>query len=250
MATYIMATSTTKLTHSILSARSAQLRPKKPLIKSSEETILEVAKFLSQKRGDAALLTDASGGLAGIITDNDICRRVVAQSLDVGSSVSSVMTANPKCVAMNDDGMDALGVMIENHFRHLPVVDESGAVVGLLDIAKCLYDAISKLEKSSKSGGNDNSNKVDESLKQMTANLANVGSAQAQALQSLLGPLMKQAFGAESSIPTLRTILMNKTATVVKPSANVRGEREKRTSFEEDENTRDESCENGYRRLQ
>ncbi|GMI49882.1 hypothetical protein ScalyP_jg5320, partial [Parmales sp. scaly parma] len=110
----------------------------------------------------------------------------------------------------------------ENHFRHLPVVDESGAVVGLLDIAKCLYDAISKLEKSSKSGGNDNSNKVDESLKQMTANLANVGSAQAQALQSLLGPLMKQAFGAESSIPTLRTILMNKTATVVKPSANVR----------------------------
>ena len=239
MATYIMATSTTKLTHSILSARSAQLRPKKPLIKSSEETILEVAKFLSQKRGDAALLTDASGGLAGIITDNDICRRVVAQSLDVGSSVSSVMTANPKCVAMNDDGMDALGVMIENHFRHLPVVDESGAVVGLLDIAKCLYDAISKLEKSSKSGGNDNSNKVDESLKQMTANLANVGSAQAQALQSLLGPLMKQAFGAESSIPTLRTILMNKTATVVKPSANVRGEREKRTSFEEDENTRD-----------
>ncbi|GMI51949.1 hypothetical protein ScalyP_jg10911, partial [Parmales sp. scaly parma] len=66
----------------------SKLRPKKPLIKSSEETILEVAKFLSQKRGDAALLTDASGGLAGIITDNDICRRVVAQSLDVGSSVS------------------------------------------------------------------------------------------------------------------------------------------------------------------
>jgi len=239
-----MATSTTKLTHSILSARSAQLRPKKPLIKSSEETILEVAKFLSQKRGDAALLTDASGGLAGIITDNDICRRVVAQSLDVGSSVSSVMTANPKCVAMNDDGMDALGVMIENHFRHLPVVDESGAVVGLLDIAKCLYDAISKLEKSKNTSGG--KGKVDESL----AALANVGGANAAALQQLLGPLLTQAFGAESSIPTLRTILMNKTATVVKPSANVRGEREKRTSFEEDENTRDESCENGYRRLQ
>ena len=37
--------------------------------------------------------------------------------------------------------------MVERRFRHLPVLDADGAVVGVLDIAKCLYDAISRLER-------------------------------------------------------------------------------------------------------
>lgn len=36
-------------------------------------------------------------------------------------------------------------------FRHLPVV-ESGEVIAMLDIAKCLYDAISRLEKAAEQG--------------------------------------------------------------------------------------------------
>jgi CBS-domain-containing membrane protein len=59
------------------------------------------------------------------------------------------------CVRMGDEGVSALTTMVENHFRHLPVLDESGAVVGLLDIAKCLYDAIEKLEKAKKKGGSE-----------------------------------------------------------------------------------------------
>ena len=37
-------------------------------------------------------------------------------------------------------------MMVGNRFRHLPVLDEAGANAGLLDIAKCLYEAISALE--------------------------------------------------------------------------------------------------------
>lgn len=36
-------------------------------------------------------------------------------------------------------------------FRHLPVVD-NGEVVAMLDIAKCLYDAISRMERASEKG--------------------------------------------------------------------------------------------------
>jgi hypothetical protein len=36
-------------------------------------------------------------------------------------------------------------------FRHLPVV-ENGEVIAMLDIAKCLYDAISRLEKAAEHG--------------------------------------------------------------------------------------------------
>ena len=44
-------------------------------------------------------------------------------------------------------------MMVDNRFRHLPVLDREGVVVGLLDIAKCLYDAISVLEKVQKQDG-------------------------------------------------------------------------------------------------
>ena len=37
-------------------------------------------------------------------------------------------------------------------FRHLPVV-ENGEVIAMLDITKCLYDAISRLEKAAEQEG-------------------------------------------------------------------------------------------------
>jgi len=215
-----------RVARSVRSTRSAvkkderpvsKLRPKKPLISSTGDSILSMTQMLTNKRGDASLVVDASGGLAGIITDTDITRRVVAKDLDPASSAISVaMTPNPTCVSMSDSAMDALGTMVENHFRHLPVVDDSGAVVGLLDIAKCLNDAISKLERAQEKG----SNVAKDAVKQV-AGLQGAGGAQAAALQALLGPLMAQAFGNQAS-PSLRSLLAGKPATVVGPSASVR----------------------------
>ena len=126
----------------------SKLRPKKPVTMNDSNTIVEVAKAMTAKRMDNALLIGKTGSLSGILTDNDITRRVVAKLVDEASTeVSEVMTPNPKCVRMTDSGMYALGMMVENHFRHLPVVDGNGHVVGVLDIAKCLFDVISRVEK-------------------------------------------------------------------------------------------------------
>eukprot|EP00957_Ditylum_brightwellii_P183131 13948281-Ditylum_brightwellii.AAC.1 len=112
--------------------------------------------------------------------------------------------------------MDALATMVENRFRHLPVVDDSGAVVGLLDIGKCLDDAITKLERAQEKS----SSAAEDAVKQM-ANVQGAGNAQAAALQQLLGPLMAQAFGGKSS-PTLRSLLAGRPATIVRPGTNCR----------------------------
>lgn len=49
-------------------------------------------------------------------------RRVVAKGLRASTTpVSEVMTANPTMVRMDDKALDCLGIMIERHFRHLPV---------------------------------------------------------------------------------------------------------------------------------
>merc|ERR1719232_536851 len=144
----------------------SKLRPGKPLISHSSETVLDVCKMLANRRGYASLLTNDSGQLVGIITDKDITKRVVARFADPSSVIiTSVMTKNPICVSMNDSAMEALTIMIENRFRHLPVVDEGGSVVGLLDISKCLNDAITKLERQQ----NKSVNSVDDAVKHVSS---------------------------------------------------------------------------------
>lgn len=49
-------------------------------------------------------------------------RRVVAVGVDPHSTAASdVMTPNPTTVLTEDSAMEALGIMLGRHFRHLPV---------------------------------------------------------------------------------------------------------------------------------
>jgi hypothetical protein len=41
--------------------------------------------------------------------------------------------------------------LVPGKFRHLPVV-ENGEVIAILDIAKCLYDAIARMERAAEKG--------------------------------------------------------------------------------------------------
>lgn len=76
--------------------------------------------MLASKRGDAALVVNESGALAGMITDTDMTRRVVVKHVDAAStSVSTVMTLNPTCVARTDSAM-RYGRYVDNGRESLP----------------------------------------------------------------------------------------------------------------------------------
>ncbi|GMH90188.1 hypothetical protein TL16_g11690, partial [Triparma laevis f. inornata] len=104
----------------------SKLRPKKPLTGGLGDSVLSICQMMSEKRHDACLIVGEDGGLAGIVSDTDIVRRVVAKHVDHGDSIDGIMTPKPTCVSMSDSAVDALGTMVENHFRHLPVLDEKG----------------------------------------------------------------------------------------------------------------------------
>jgi CBS domain-containing protein len=127
----------------------AYLKPKEPIKVSDSLDILTVSKAMADARADAALLVNQTGGISGIITDNDVTRRVVSQFVKpTGTSVQSVMTKRPQCVSNSDAALDALDLMVEESFRHLPVLNEFDEIVGLMDIADCLHNAVSTLEKA------------------------------------------------------------------------------------------------------
>ena len=108
----------------------------------------------------------------------DIATRVISQEVNVEETpVSKVMTRNPVFVLSETLAVEALQKMVlglcvklekpdvflililillyvlnpTGKFRHLPVV-ENGEVIALLDIAKCLYDAIARMERAAEKG--------------------------------------------------------------------------------------------------
>jgi CBS domain-containing protein len=195
----------------------AKLRPVAPCLSGSDDSILSVVQLLKNKRGAACLIVDGNGALAGILTDTDVTRRVVAKYVDPAiTNVSQVMTNDPTCVSLSDSATDALAVMVENHFRHLPVVDELGSVVGLLDIAKCLNDAISKLERVQETSSIAAENAVHQAILNQGGDISQV-----ESLQSVLGNIIAQAFGSKST-PTLRSVLAGKPCTIVDPDTSIR----------------------------
>uniref|UniRef100_A0A0D6R4R6 CBS domain-containing protein n=1 Tax=Araucaria cunninghamii TaxID=56994 RepID=A0A0D6R4R6_ARACU len=129
-----------------------RLRLSKALTIPEGTTVLDACRRMATRRVDAALLTDSNALLCGIITDKDIATRVIAEGLKPAEVfVSKVMTRNPVFVMSDTLAVEALQKMVQGKFRHLPVV-ENGEVIALLDITKCLYDAIARMERAAEKG--------------------------------------------------------------------------------------------------
>ncbi|XP_057464934.1 CBS domain-containing protein CBSCBSPB5-like [Actinidia eriantha] len=129
-----------------------RLRLSKALTVPDSTSIYEACRRMAARRVDALLLTDSNALLCGILTDKDIATRVIAHEVNLEETpVSKVMTRNPVFVLSDTLAVEALQKMVQGKFRHLPVV-ENGEVIALLDIAKCLYDAIARMERATEKG--------------------------------------------------------------------------------------------------
>lgn len=125
-----------------------------PLAISEEATVMEACQLMASKRVDALLVVNhpIKMGLTGIFTDKDLTYRLVAEGFDPRSTtLSQVMTPHPVTFSHSKPISEGLQIMVEKHFRHLPVVDDvTGAIVGLLDITQCMKDALETMEKADK----------------------------------------------------------------------------------------------------
>ncbi|XP_009773159.1 CBS domain-containing protein CBSCBSPB1-like isoform X1 [Nicotiana tabacum] len=129
-----------------------RLKLSKALTVPETTSIYEACRRMAARRVDALLLTDSNALLCGILTDKDIATRVIAGEVNIQETpVSKVMTKHPVFVLSDTLAVEALQKMVLGKFRHLPVV-ENGEVIALLDIAKCLYDAIARLERAAEKG--------------------------------------------------------------------------------------------------
>lgn len=86
------------------------------------------------RRAGAAAIVDAQGGLVGIFTHGDLFRLHPGTIDPKKTPIADVMTRNPKSATQTDRVAVALRTMQRYQIDELPVVDEQGKLVGLIDI--------------------------------------------------------------------------------------------------------------------
>ncbi len=98
-------------------------------------TVQEVAKIMESKEvGSVLVLDKESGEIAGIVTERDIVKKVVAKGVD-GSSylVKGIMSSPLLTIDSNKTIFEAGDYMDQKRVRHLAVT-ESGKVVGVISV--------------------------------------------------------------------------------------------------------------------
>jgi CBS domain-containing protein len=101
-------------------------------------SIWEAACLMTKANCGSVLIVEA-GALLGIVTERDLMTRVVAKALNPEKTqVADVMTRSPYCVAPETLVSDAVLIMIERGFRHLPIVGPAAKILGVFSVRDAL----------------------------------------------------------------------------------------------------------------
>lgn len=99
-----------------------------------EQSLKEVASMMRDgDMGSVPVVED--GKLVGIVTDRDIVVRSIADGKDASTSVSEAMTTDIFSVKPDDFAFEAIRLMGDKQVRRIPVVDETGALAGIISMA-------------------------------------------------------------------------------------------------------------------
>jgi len=96
-----------------------------------ESVQVAIARMLEENVGSVAVCDGPR--LVGIFTERDVMRAVASDFDAAGHLVGQWMTSQPVTLAPDAASGEALELMLERGFRHLPIVD-GGKVVGVVSI--------------------------------------------------------------------------------------------------------------------
>jgi CBS domain-containing protein len=104
-----------------------------------------IHKMLDYHVGAVAVVDDVYR-VAGIFTERDVLRKMSLSRLDPQTtSIRDLMTRPVEMATRNTGAGEALSIMIERHFRHLPVSDDNGKLLGILSIRNLLEWRVGEL---------------------------------------------------------------------------------------------------------
>jgi CBS domain-containing protein len=111
---------------------SEVVRRREPVTLPPSATIREACRCMREHRIGAVLVTEEDRRLLGIFTGRDAVHRVLAEGKSASrTTLADVMTRDPDTMPPVKAAIEALRLMEDGRYRHLPVV-EDGKVVAII----------------------------------------------------------------------------------------------------------------------
>ena len=109
--------------------------------------VADAVRELSRRRIGALVVSPDGAGIAGILSERDVVRRLGEEGPGVLSrAVSEIMTGTVETCTEDDTAFHLLDRMTTGRFRHMPVVGSDGLMVGILSIGDVVKARLEEIE--------------------------------------------------------------------------------------------------------
>ncbi|WP_024297308.1 CBS domain-containing protein [Methylomicrobium lacus] len=106
------------------------------LVAAKDDSILEAAKLMREYHAGDVIIVEERNGVrypVGIVTDRDIVIELIAKEIAIDSVTVGDLMCRGLVLAREDDSLfDAIKLMRQKGIRRLPVVDQNGALAGII----------------------------------------------------------------------------------------------------------------------
>jgi CBS domain-containing protein len=128
-----------------------------PATVSVEATVQDAIRTMIGRSVGAVAVIDEHGIVAGMFTERDVLAKFALSGRDPKSTpVREMMSPIVEMATEATTPSEALQTMVERHYRHMPIVDERGKVLGICSIRNILQaridDLLAELDKKAAAG--------------------------------------------------------------------------------------------------
>ena len=117
----------------------------KTITTSKETKVVDIAHILTKEKIGAIVILEKEK-VIGILSERDIVRAFTQKKSVRNTQAQEIMTKNVFTCGLEDNNEDLLTLMVNKHFRHLPVLDKN-KLIGIVSIGDLVKDRTKRLKK-------------------------------------------------------------------------------------------------------
>ena len=114
---------------------------------SRHSSVMDAIRLMAGARIGSVVVTEGDR-IVGIFSERDLMLRVVLAAKDPGQiPIEQVMTSPVQTVPKRTTSDEALRMMLDRHIRHLPIVDDSNRMLGIVSMRDLMEHKVEDLEE-------------------------------------------------------------------------------------------------------